>query len=106
MIRSSLPSMKLTSRVNSRHPCRGDDATQSDRILADRIRRELRRTGYGDLSRVTVLNDGQWVALAGRVPTFHLKQMAQEVVRRIAPAHQIYNQLRVSSSRSGPGNPR
>ncbi len=106
MSRSSLPVADPSPAIMVHPADRTATALQGDDWLVERIRRELCRTGHGDLYCIAVMANRQWVELDGHVPTFYLKQVAQEVVRRIAPAHQIHNQLRVGAAPPGRGKPR
>jgi hypothetical protein len=57
----------------------------------------LANSGSGELKRVRLeVEDGQ-IRLAGRVSSFYVKQLAQEVLRPLAIGMQISNELRVDS---------
>lgn len=73
-------------------------ACGEDRHLAERIEHALRATGYGPLRAVEVSVSGHGVRLAGRVPSFFLKQIAQVTARAVPGTHQISNELDVTSS--------
>ncbi len=66
------------------------------RLVHD-IRLSLRRSGHAELRSVEVDVDGDQVLMQGRVPTFYLKQLSQELVRTVAPQHKINNKLVVES---------
>lgn len=66
-----------------------------DACLAERVKRALRATGYGALRGVVISVSGRVVLLLGRVPSYHLKQIAQATARAVPGAHQIHNGLEV-----------
>ncbi len=66
-----------------------------DLRLAQRVAHALRGTGYGPLRGVEVTVHERVVTLGGRVPSFHLKQVAQEAALAVPGAHQIHNDLEV-----------
>jgi hypothetical protein len=64
--------------------------------LAECIGDALRATGYGALRAVDVTVEGPIVYLVGRVPSYYLKQIAQETARTLTGARQIHNELNVN----------
>ncbi|HTU23560.1 MAG TPA: BON domain-containing protein [Gemmataceae bacterium] len=66
-----------------------------DQDLAERVERALRATGYGPLRFVEVSVQAQLVILAGRVPSYYLKQIAQTAVQAVPGTHQVRNDLEV-----------
>ena len=62
------------------------------------IRLALRRSGHAELRRVEIDVHGNAIRLNGEVPTFYLKQMAQELARTTAPGFRIENFVRVVSA--------
>jgi osmotically-inducible protein OsmY len=66
-----------------------------DLRLAERIERALRATGYGTLRAIEVSVNARIVHLAGRVPSYYLKQIAQATALAVPGAHQIHNGLDV-----------
>jgi osmotically-inducible protein OsmY len=67
------------------------------RIVAAR----LRRSGYLDLCRVQCVAHDGVVQLTGTVPSFHIKQIAQELAIHTPGVSQVVNCLRVvAESRS------
>jgi hypothetical protein len=66
--------------------------------LTERIERALQATGYGPLRAVEVSVNARFVCLAGRVPSYYLKQIAQATALAIAGTYQIHNRLDVVSS--------
>jgi osmotically-inducible protein OsmY len=63
--------------------------------LSERVERALRGSGYGPLRTVKVAVHAQLVILSGRVPSYYLKQIAQETARALSRAHQVHNDLNV-----------
>lgn len=64
--------------------------------LAERVKSMLTGTGYGPLRNVRVTVRARSVILSGRVPTYHLKQVAQAIASSVPGAWQIHNELSVS----------
>jgi osmotically-inducible protein OsmY len=76
-------------------------ATQSleDLCLAEGIERALRATGYGPLRDIGVTVHERLVILSGRVPSYHLKQIAQTTALTVPGAHHVRNELDVGLPR-------
>ena len=72
--------------------------SQEDLCLAERVERALRATGYGSLRGIKVTVRARDVILGGRVPSYYLKQLAQDTALAVPGAHQIRNDLEVSRS--------
>jgi osmotically-inducible protein OsmY len=66
-----------------------------DLRLAERIERALRASGYGQLRGVGVTVHARLVILAGRVPSYYLKQVAQTAALAVPGVHQVRNDLDV-----------
>jgi osmotically-inducible protein OsmY len=66
-----------------------------DLRLAEAVERALRATGYGPLRRVEVTVHARLVILAGRVPSYYMKQVAQTTALAVPGTHQIRNDLEV-----------
>ena len=66
--------------------------------LAERVERALNATGYGSLRGVVVSVHARMVILAGQVPSYHLKQIAQTAALAVPGAHQVRNDLHVCRS--------
>jgi osmotically-inducible protein OsmY len=64
--------------------------------LAERVARALRTTGYPSLRAVRVLVRGQLVSLHGRVPSYHMKQLAQAVAMEVAGGREVRNDVEVT----------
>jgi osmotically-inducible protein OsmY len=63
--------------------------------LADRVDQAIQTNPYVDGRTLRFETDGGRVVLQGRVKSYFQKQMAQEVVRRVAGVEQIDNCLEV-----------
>lgn len=63
--------------------------------LAQRISLALQRTGYRMLGAIEVTVHARSVRLVGRVPSYYLKQLAQETVLALAGTHELHNGLKV-----------
>ena len=59
------------------------------------IHEAFRLTGYGELRLLEVRFDGDVVTISGRVPTYYLKQLAQNIASNVPGSGRICNELRV-----------
>jgi hypothetical protein len=66
-----------------------------DSGLAERLEQGLSRAGYAPLRDIKVLVHARVVRLIGRVPSYHLKQVAQEIARATVGVSTVRNQLKV-----------
>jgi osmotically-inducible protein OsmY len=66
-----------------------------DLRLAECVERALRATGYMPLRGIEVTAHARLVILAGRVPSYYLKQVAQTTVLAVPGVQQIRNDLEV-----------
>ena len=66
-----------------------------DLLLAERVERALRATGYGPLRAVVVSVSARVVILLGGVPSYNLKQIAQATALAVPGAHQVQTDLDV-----------
>lgn len=66
-----------------------------DHRLAQRVEHAMRATGYGPLRAVVISVSARVVELHGFVPTYYLKQIAQETALAVPGTHQIHNGLDV-----------
>jgi osmotically-inducible protein OsmY len=69
--------------------------SREDHCLAEHVERALRATGYGPLRGIQLAVQGRLVILGGRVPSYHLKQVAQATALAVPGAHQVRNDLDV-----------
>ena len=64
--------------------------------VEEKMRSALHSSPYYALRRIHLEIQGETICLRGQVPSFHLKQMAQEVILESVPASaRIDNQLKV-----------
>ncbi len=49
----------------------------------------------GRVNDVAISQDGRTLLLTGRLPTFYLKQLVQEAVRRVPGVHSVRNMIDV-----------
>jgi hypothetical protein len=73
---------------------RSDRAVEFQNLLA-RIEQSLRETGYLALRDIEILRAENLMILRGLVPSYYLKQMAQEIVRKAIGNLAIQNELDV-----------
>ncbi|QDT02124.1 hypothetical protein K227x_04950 [Rubripirellula lacrimiformis] len=71
--------------------------TQPDSLdeKSQAVEAQIRRVGRRGLADVHAKAMDGWIVLQGRVPSYYLKQIAQESVRPLAIGMQIRNQIRV-----------
>ncbi|MFK8114191.1 MAG: BON domain-containing protein [Rubripirellula sp.] len=69
----------------------GSQNTALQQAVADR----LEDCGHFLLRNVNVEVDNQRVVLTGTVPSYYMKQMAQETARKVCPNRQLTNDLNV-----------
>ncbi|MGO9110321.1 MAG: BON domain-containing protein [Thermoguttaceae bacterium] len=62
-------------------------------------RSRLRTSGYHQLKRISCEFHEGVLTLRGLVPTFHLKQVAQTLIRRLEGVAEINNRLEVAVQR-------
>jgi osmotically-inducible protein OsmY len=70
----------------------------TDLGLIDEIKRALRAATYPALARVDVLASDGCVVLRGIVPSYHVKQVAQEIAMCTAKVEAVNNELRVGGA--------
>lgn len=71
----------------------------NDKTTLDRVQEALHDCGYDQLRRIrTYCNHGR-IVLQGRVATYYLKQVAQEVVLNVQGVRDVDNDLQVVCSR-------
>ncbi|MGQ0636817.1 MAG: BON domain-containing protein [Planctomycetaceae bacterium] len=69
--------------------------SKADDQLQQHVRQALRASGYRVLASLECRVWNGVVVLQGSVPTFHLKQVAQNAARRLPGVRQIHNDVRV-----------
>jgi osmotically-inducible protein OsmY len=70
-------------------------SSHHDDALHDRVTRVLKASGYRPLAGLSCRVHRGVVELAGVVPTFYLKQLAQETVLRVDQVNEVKNQVQV-----------
>jgi osmotically-inducible protein OsmY len=68
----------------------------------DVVRSQLQASPYASIRRLECYVENGFLILQGTVPTFYLKQTAQELVRRIRPGQPIVNAVTVANARTLP----
>lgn len=71
------------------------EARSADCDVAALARGRLTTSRYLTLRRISCRQDADALELRGQVPSFYLKQLAQEVVRKVAQGKRIVNLLEV-----------
>ena len=84
---TALPQSESKTRRTPRRP--------DPRMIQAAVEEALCLAGYGELRRVEVECNGDAVTIAGRVPTYYLKQLAQSVALDIPGIKNIRNELHV-----------
>ena len=83
------------------HPATGSARPSTPTIedrrigVADLAESRLRRNGYLCLSNISCQYDDGVMLLRGHVPTYYLKQLAQEVVAEVEGVSKIVNEIDV-----------
>lgn len=76
----------------------GRESAEHDRRDSDRIKtlkQKFDESSYRELQQVCITEDGNSICLSGRVPSYFLKQTAQEIVRQQEANQQIVNAIEV-----------
>jgi len=76
----------------------GIQACKDGQVL-DQVMQALRESGFEQLRRIQAYCDHGRITLQGRIATYYLKQVAQEVVRTVTDVRDIDNDLQVVCSR-------
>jgi len=67
--------------------------------IAEVAQAALRRSAYFELHNVSCDFSGGILTLYGRVPTYHLKQIAQASVAEVPGVVEVHNRVEVTASR-------
>jgi osmotically-inducible protein OsmY len=70
----------------------------TDEITVKKALLALQRSGYASLQSLTVTAVDGKITLHGSVPTYFLKQIAQEVVRAVSGGNKLSNRVSVRST--------
>jgi hypothetical protein len=70
-------------------------SSHRDNVIHDSVLHVLKASGYRPLAALSCRVDRGVVELAGVVPTFYLKQLAQETVLRLDQVNQVKNRVQV-----------
>jgi hypothetical protein len=74
------------------------DAAAAERLLpGERILQALAALGYPSLKSVNCEVTAERIVLSGAVPSYHLKQVAQEAALRVAGPRRVDNRVVVTS---------
>ncbi|MBI3860575.1 MAG: BON domain-containing protein [Planctomycetia bacterium] len=76
----------------------GQSPIGENSAVAD-VRRALQATGYLPLRNLEIEFRGSFIWLRGVVPSYHLKQMAQSTVQKVAGVERVVNAAQVVVSR-------
>lgn len=85
--RAKTPSQRQEEAVQTR--------ISTDKRAADEAQRGLQASSYPALRRISCEHHEGMLVLRGKVPTFYMKQLAQEAVRKIEGVGAIVNSLEV-----------
>lgn len=69
-----------------------------DREIEQDAAHRLRHSGYAVLTGVTCQCNQGVLTLSGTMPSFYLKQMAQEIARRLVNVDRVVNRIKVSTA--------
>ena len=65
--------------------------------VQSRAQQALQSSPLPALRGVEVLQLGEHIFISGRVPSFYLKQQAQELIRDVCDGHRVVNAIEVES---------
>ncbi len=88
----------MLKAIDTQRERRPHDLEPREDDPASLVAARLRRSGYPFLRSVKCEVHSGVMVLSGSVPTFHLKQMAQELASHTPGVRQIENRLHVTSS--------
>jgi osmotically-inducible protein OsmY len=71
--------------------------SREKKVVQAEVQARLRKSGYHELQLVSCDFHEGVLTLRGRVPSFYLKQVAQEVIRRLDGAEEVNNRLEVAA---------
>ncbi len=71
------------------------DSSQADRNLLQRVKAHFHQRGYGLHRILDIRVERGGVVIQGRVPTFHLRQIAVDCIKRVAGVTQVVDLIEV-----------
>jgi hypothetical protein len=90
MSSTTMPISHETNQATNMH-------VPSSSALLAAIFEALRQTGYGQLRHLELQCDGDSITIAGRVPSYFLKQFAQAAILRVSGVGGVKNEIQVAS---------
>jgi osmotically-inducible protein OsmY len=94
--------VEVCTQVGPKEPAKRDGQAQ----LAGEVKRALLAAGYAALRHVIVFTSEGCIVLRGTVPSFHVKQVAQEIAMRTVKVEAVSNQLDVGDGEVSVGGRR
>lgn len=70
---------------------------EHDQHILEQVNKALHRSGYDQLRSVRTYCHHGRIVLQGKIPTYYLKQVAQELVRSVSDVRDVDNDLHVVS---------
>ena len=86
-----------TPRGDLQHDSRPPSLPEPTETMLSHARRRLAACPYAALKNISCRTDNGALVLRGRVGSFYLKQLAQEIVRKAEGVSKIINQLKVDA---------
>ncbi len=69
--------------------------SQSDTDILDHVQKRLMNTGYSHHRRLKVTTENGVVVITGRMPSFYVRQVAIECVRRVPGVMRVVDRISV-----------
>lgn len=91
--RSSSPKPRLA--IHDRPAAKRNASIGNDVSM---LRRMFDESSYRELQQIEIKQEGGVICLSGRLPSFFLKQTAQEIVRQQDASQKIANEIQVSGN--------
>jgi len=83
-------SIELKPSSHSAH-----ERMELDKHILEQVNKALHRSGYDQLRSVRTYCHHGRIVLQGKIATYYLKQVAQELVRTVSDVQDVDNDLRV-----------
>lgn len=71
------------------------DSTEADRDLLQRVKSYLHQRGYANHRALEISAERSVVVVQGRLPTFYLRQIAVECIKRVAGVTHVIDLIKV-----------